>query len=188
VLCGGRLGATPEVDHWVGKSPYPLLSVCADNLLPICGDCNSSSNKGTKPVHSNGVFDGWFHPYHRPGAGRLRATLVQKPLGLQCRAIQPSDQQRVENLDHLLHLSQRWTRELKEEHAKHLDSLRREERKRLNAGLSRQSLDEVRAYIDDWRAKLLDFQPDYEVHSALGDALADPARQEAFHADLSDVQ
>ena len=33
VLCGGPLGQTPEVDHWIAKSAYPLLSVCADNLL-----------------------------------------------------------------------------------------------------------------------------------------------------------
>jgi hypothetical protein len=28
-----RLGQTPEVDHWISKSAFPLLSVCADNLL-----------------------------------------------------------------------------------------------------------------------------------------------------------
>lgn len=187
VLCGGRLGSTPEVDHWIGKSPYPLLSVCADNLLPICGDCNSTSNKGTKPVHTNGSFDAWFHPYHRPGAGKLQPTLAQDSLAIRCTAIDPADQERVQNLDDLLHLSQRWTREYKEEHGKHRDYLRREERKRLDAGSPRQTLDEVTAYIDDWRGKLLASQPDFEVHTVLGEALTESNRLAALHAELGDV-
>ena len=32
VLCGGPLGDTPHVDHWIIKSAFPLLSVCADNF------------------------------------------------------------------------------------------------------------------------------------------------------------
>ena len=47
VLCGGPLEDS-EVDHWIAKSAFPLLSVCANNLLPICGKCNSTSNKGEK--------------------------------------------------------------------------------------------------------------------------------------------
>ena len=62
VLCGGPLGQTPEVDHWISKSTVPVLSVCADNLLPACGDCNSPTNKANKPVHASGVFSIWETP------------------------------------------------------------------------------------------------------------------------------
>lgn len=37
VMCGGEL-RNVEVDHWIPKSAYPLLAVCAENLVPICGE------------------------------------------------------------------------------------------------------------------------------------------------------
>ena len=50
VLCGGPL-VLPAVDHWLAKTAFPLLAVCADNLLPICGECNVAPQKGQKDVH-----------------------------------------------------------------------------------------------------------------------------------------
>lgn len=192
VLCGGPLGEMPQVDHWIGKSPYPLLSVCADNLLPACGSCNSSSNKGTKPVHSNGLFNDWFHPYLRPGTGRLRPHFVQggAPLDLACECVGASsgDGVRVQTCDELLNLSKRWKRELKSEHSKHRGALRHEEERRIKSGGSRYTLGEVATYIDDWRRNLLSSEPHFEVHSELGAALADPARLKALHDDLINVR
>lgn len=40
----------------------------------------SRPHKGPKPVHTNGSFQDWFHPYHRPGAAKLRPGLMQAPL------------------------------------------------------------------------------------------------------------
>jgi len=87
VLCGGPLGMTPEVDHWIAKKEFPLLSVCADNLVPICRECNSTAIKGQKPVHSNGSFSDWFHPYLRPGNAVAQIKYELHPLkSVRCTA------------------------------------------------------------------------------------------------------
>lgn len=84
ILCGGPLGDIPHVDHWIIKSAFPLLSVCADNLSLICSTCNEAPNKGVKSVHSNGSFADWFHPYLRPGNGAVRLDYVLADLSVQC--------------------------------------------------------------------------------------------------------
>ena len=53
VLCGGPLGETPPVDHWIAKSEFPLLSMCNTNLTLVCGTCNSPSNKGKSNMNHN---------------------------------------------------------------------------------------------------------------------------------------
>lgn len=35
VLCGGPLGETPPVDHWIAKSEFPRLSMCKTNLTLV---------------------------------------------------------------------------------------------------------------------------------------------------------
>lgn len=113
VLCGGLLGDTPHVDHWIIKAAFPLLSVCADNLQLICSTCNEAPNKGDKPVHSNGSFADWFHPYLRPGTGTLQPEYALPELSVRCTAMSLADQHKVVKLDGLLNLSGRWTREFK---------------------------------------------------------------------------
>jgi hypothetical protein len=186
VLCGGPL-EEPEVDHWIAKGAFPLLSVCADNLLPICSTCNSTSNKGEKPVYNNGCFDDWFHPYHRHANGSLDLEYVLKDMKVDCKAGQPVDQQKVINLDGLLNLSSRWTREFKAEYANHQDILRQREQNRIRKGANRHTQDDIQHYIQVWKEDLVPTKPHYEVHSLLSDALLEPARLAAWATELSDL-
>ncbi|MXS83108.1 hypothetical protein [Nitrosomonas oligotropha] len=187
VLCGGLLGQTPEVDHWIAKSAFPLLSVCADNLLPICGECNSTANKGEKDVHSAGSFDDWFHPYFRSANGKFHLDYVLPELTVKCTAIETADQPKVDNLSQLLNLADRWTREFKAEYANQQDILRGRERCRVKKAQTRHTLADVQAYVQQWQADLLPSQPHHEVHQVLCSAMLEPARLAAWHSELASV-
>jgi len=186
VLCGGLLDNI-QVDHWIAKSAFPLLSVCADNLLPICGKCNSTSNKGSKPVHSNGCFDDWFHPYHRHANDNLCLNYVLPDMKVECTSNKPLDQQKVTNLDQLLNLTSRWTREFKLEYANHQDILRQRAQRRIKNGRERQTQADIRNYVQVWKDDLVPTKPHYEVHSLLSDALLEPARLASWATELSDL-
>ena len=184
VLCGGPLGQTPEVDHWIAKSAYPLLSVCADNVLATCGECNSSSNKAEKPVYGVDGFADWFHPFFRPAnaALGLEYMLDRK---VKCTPIQPDDQRKVENLDMLLNLSDRWTCEFKAEYAKQQDMLRRHNKIRVQTGQARYTQAEIQARIEQWKNEdLQPSEPHYNVHSLLSVAMLEKARLAAWETEL----
>lgn len=188
VLCGGPLGQTPEIDHWIAKTAFPLLSICADNLLPICGECNSTTNKGEKDVHSAGSFADWFHPYLRPGNGALQLNYVLADLSVRCGATTPADQSKAAKLDALLNLSSRWTREFKAEYAKHQDVLIRREQRRLKGAQARHTQVEILSYVQQWLVDLAANEPHHEVHQALATALQEPSRLAAWHSELSLVR
>lgn len=184
VLCGGPLGSMPEVDHWIAKHAFPLLSVCADNLLPICGECNSTSNKGSKNVFDPGGFQAWFHPYMCPGVEAM--VLDYTPLGpaITLSAIDPADAARVGNLNRLLNLTDRWTREFKMEYAKQQGILKGRERKRLQRGEPRHTQAEVTVFAEAYRDDLLASEPYHEVHEVLANALLEQARLDAWQTEL----
>ncbi|CAH0157180.1 hypothetical protein [Pseudomonas mediterranea] len=185
VLCGGPLGLTPEVDHWIAKSAYPLLSVCAENLLPICGECNSTANKGEKDVHSAGSFADWFHPYLRPGNGAVQLDYVLPEFSVRCSATTPADQPKAAKLDALLNLSSRWTKEFKAEYANRQDVLRRRERQRIQQAQGRHTQFEIQAYVQQWQMDLAASEPHHEVYRALAAALQEPTRLAAWHSELA---
>ena len=184
VLCGGPLGDTPHVDHWIIKSAVPILSVSADNLQLICCTCNEAPNKGDKPVHSSGSFVEWFHPYLRPGTGALRLDYVLPELAVRCEATQPIDQPKADNLNFLLNLADRWTREFKAEYANQQDILRRREKQRVLRGQVRHSKPEIRAAVQQWLDDLSPIEPHHEVHQALCRAMLEHARIAAWHTEL----
>jgi hypothetical protein len=184
VLCGGLLGDTPQVDHWVLESKFPLLSVCADNLCLICSTCNEAPNKGKKPVHSDGSFTDWFHPYLRPGSGVLQLNYLLPELSVRCSATTPADQPKAAKLDALLNLSSRWTREFKAEYAKHQGVLSRREKDRIRNSQARQSPAEIQSYVQQWQKDLVPSEPHHEVHQALVTAVQDPSRLAAWHSEL----
>lgn len=188
VLCGGPLGDTPHVDHWIIKSAYPLLSVCADNLQLICSTCNEAPNKGDKLAHSAGNFDDWFHPYLRPSNGALQLDYVLSELSVHCTAVTPADQPKATKLDTLLNLSSRWTREFKAEYARHQDVLIRRERRRIQSAQARHTQAEILSYVQQWQADLAASEPHHEVYRALATALQEPFRLAAWHSELNLVR
>lgn len=184
VLCGGPLGQTPEVDHWIAKSEYPIFSVCADNLMSICGECNSSTNKGDKPVHDNSSFAEWFHPYFRPGFGALQLSYDLPTRAVMCAANDMENARRVTNLDKLLNLTQRWTREFKVEYAKQQGILIRNQKRLTTQVWFSLTREEVENFINNFGDNLLESEPHYEIHRLLFDALQVKARLDSWHAEL----
>lgn len=170
VLCGGPL-VLPAVDHWLAKTAFPLLAVCADNLLPICGECNSAPQKGQKAVHTNGAFTDWFHPYLRHANGAIQLRYDDATLSICVESTTPTDAVKVGNLNDLLHLGERWTREFKAEYRR----LQREAKRRC-AG----DVQALQQRLMDYRQSLSPAEPHHEVHALLAEALLDPARLQAF--------
>lgn len=183
VLCGGPLEDI-EVDHWIAKSAYPLLSVCADNLLPICATCNSTENKGEKPVHSNGSFADWFHPYWRHADGDIRLDYDLRTLSIVTSATNPDHVAKVANLDQLLNLAKRWTREFKAEYAKQQGVLLRREQRRKDQSQPRHTRAEIVNYIETVKNDLLETEPYYEVHRTMFAVILEQARLAAWETEL----
>lgn len=170
VLCSGPL-VLPAVDHWLAKTTFPLLAVCADNLLPICGECNQAPQKGQKDVHTGGALTDWFHPYLRHANGAIQPCFDDATLTIRVDGATPADAPKVQNLNRLLNLSERWTREFKAEYRR----LQREVQQR--GGMSMQQLQER---FLDYRNSLSPAEPHHEIHSLVGDAVLEPARLRAF--------
>jgi len=183
VLCGGPLEAV-EVDHWIAKSVYPLLSVCPDNLLPICPQCNSTDNKGSKAVHSNGSFADWFHPYWFHANGGIQLNYDLQTRSIKSLAASPADAAKVANLDNLLNLSKRWTRKFKAEYISQQDELRRREQLRKCQNLSEYTQAEIVLHIQTEQAVLSPTKPHYEVNCVLFAAMLDQARLDAWQTEL----
>lgn len=188
VLCGGPLGESPEVDHWIAQSGVPLFSVCSDNLLPTCGTCNSTTNKGEKDVHDGGSFANWFHPYLRAANGALTLGYDLLSRRVTCTAAQEIDQPKVENLNHLLNLRDRWTREFKNEYVDQQNVLRRREQIRIQNGQPRHTQAEVLQYLRQMQADLVPSKPHYEVHQVLCATMLETARLAAWQTELDLVQ
>ncbi|MDI3206795.1 hypothetical protein [Pseudomonas shahriarae] len=179
IICNGEL-RNVSVDHWIAKSAYPLLSVCADNLVPICSECNQSPNKGAKRVHTDGSFEDWFHPHLRHPDGTLNITYEPTKFGVALTSTRPSDNKRVANLNTLFNLEQRWTREFKGEYRKLYNSILTRQRK---TG-EELTLEALCKQINFWADGLTPGQPHFEVHKALADSLRDTNRLMVWHADL----
>ncbi len=170
VLCGGPL-VLPAVDHWLAKTVFPLLAVCADNLLPICGECNVAPQKGQKDVHTGGTFSDWFHPYLRHANGAIRLRYDDVTLSVCVDSATQADAVKVRNMDNLLNLGLRWTREFKAEY------------RRLQREAQRRHISNVQALqqrLMEYRQDLSAAEPHHEVHALLAETLLDPARLQAF--------
>ncbi|GIC06124.1 hypothetical protein VCSRO97_3368 [Vibrio cholerae] len=187
VLCGNDLGDKPEVDHWIIKSAFPLLSMCQDNLTLICNACNSFSNKGYKPVHTNGSFAEWFHPYLRPGNGILQLGYDLPSFSVKCTTANAKDQPKVDHLDSLLNLTSRWTKEFKAQYARQQDILIRREQKKIAGQQNRHTLEDIQTYVAQWNDDLNNAAPHFEVHEVLAKALLEPSRLKAWHDELRSI-
>jgi len=170
VLCGGEL-VQPAVDHWLANAHYPLFAVCADNLLPICAECNEAPQKGQKPVHTNGSFADWFHPYRRHANGTLQPRYDAATLAIRIDSATVADTQKVRNLDKLLDLTERWTRDFKAEYRR----LQRDIQQR--GGMS---VAQLQQRFTEYRDGLSPAEPHHEIHLQVADAMLEPARLRAL--------
>jgi len=182
VLCGGPLGS-PEVDHWILESAFPILSVCGLNLLPACGECNSPAYKGQKPVFAENTpsaFADWFHPYCRPANGAFQLSYVAHNAEVVVSAVNVIDVNKVNNLNELLCLESRWTREFKAQYETVWGQVKKLVRvHRLTATSAA-----IAGYIQTQQAALLQTEPHFHVHQLVLTAVLEPARLAAWEAEL----
>lgn len=182
VVCGGYLGNV-QVDHWIGKANYPALSIAPDNLLPMCHQCNESPGKGTKPVFAVGAvhaFEDWFHPYHRSGHGRVRLQYEPQRFCVVTTAMYAADDERTSNLDKLIKLSDRWTREFKAEYRKK----QKEFRQLIAAGHLQRNRPTIDGELQRCLVALVEDSPHYHVHRVLLECVREPARLDAWLSEL----
>ncbi len=72
-VCG--IGEISQLDHYLPKSDYPLLSVTPANLVPVCSSCNGFEAKGAYSPKS--LTECLYHPYFEdpPNCIWLRAEI-----------------------------------------------------------------------------------------------------------------
>lgn len=181
VVCGDHLKGV-QVDHWVGKATYPVLCIAPDNLLPMCCECNEPPGKGTQPVFALGVaeaFQDWFHPHHRSGHGRLVVRYEPKR-GVVATALNAADNVRTLNLDKLMKLSERWTREFKAEYASRQKSLRQ----LIEKGRLMRNEQDMRGKLHEYLDELDAERPGFEIHRQVLNCACEPDRLKAWISEL----
>lgn len=169
VFCGREL-ILPAVDHWMGKAAFPLLAVCADNLLPVCSECNEPPQKGQKPVHIQGSFADWFHPYLRHANGALALRYEEAAFAVRAESNVPEHSAKVANLDRLLNLGERWTREFKAEYRRQQREI--EQTCQHHGPFTPEAL---QAHLTGYRDRLSAAEPNFEVHREVAQTLLQPS-------------
>lgn len=147
-LCEGEI-KNPRVDHWISKSEYPSLSIAAENLFPICHDCNSDY-KCDKPVYEKSAtpFLNWFHPYLFSAEDEIKLEYENHTVKLISK--NNLHQNKVTNLDNLLKLSVRWTKEFQNQKEIYQRNIKRKKHLKKNVnGINLISLlDEMREELE----------------------------------------
>lgn len=107
-----------ETDHYFPRRQYPVLALHPYNLLPICSDCNSTRIKHMKSPLARqdrgpGELRKIFLPYLRPAKPEVefavsedieRKIVMHPALGTG-----PYTQTRIDNLERLYRLGERWS-------------------------------------------------------------------------------
>ncbi len=114
--CDGEIG-TPELDHYLCKSHFPLVACSPWNLVPVCSSCNNGvTAKGNRlaitpePPRST---DDWLHPFFRPASHKVHIRLNGTPQNLIPQLYSPDagEQTRLSNHTTLIQsLPKRWTK------------------------------------------------------------------------------
>ncbi|EFK10132.1 HNH endonuclease domain protein [delta proteobacterium NaphS2] len=140
--CDGEIG-TPELDHYLAKSGFPLLACSPWNLIPVCKSCNDTvTAKGDRPAITLGPprsTDDWLHPFFRPASAQVRIELkgTRQDAIPQLHSPDSAEQIRLSNHEGLIQsLSKRWTNVA----TAHLEVLIPQVKARLNAENSVKSL------------------------------------------------
>lgn len=106
-----------KIDHYFPKSKYPVFSVFADNLVPVCETCNGPNCKHEKdPLekqHGPGCLLKIYIPYYREVQGNIRLEFTNDEVHIL--PVDKSDKYaevRIKNLDRIYNLGSRWSAEL----------------------------------------------------------------------------
>ena len=184
VLCGGAMEQI-DVDHWVYEAAYPILSICANNLVPICSTCNKRPNKGTKDVHTNGSFSDWFHPYLRPGNNAFSLNYrIQPRLSVEMNSSGAGDVNKVSNLDGLLNLTSRWTKKFKAEYRDKQEEVRRLKDLHIRKNRPPLTQQDIQQRFEDEKEIMAPHSAHYEVRQLVCDTILEKARLDAWQQEL----
>ncbi|MED3126820.1 hypothetical protein [Bacillus wiedmannii] len=120
--CLGEISPTYEdayadLDHYLTKSVYPVLSLSSDNLIPICKTCNQTTVKGSiNPLQNYQMKGGLlniFIPYHRVGIDFIEIEIKSEEPDEKVKLREKSEQEaqidRINNFQRLYKLNERWT-------------------------------------------------------------------------------
>jgi ATP-dependent protease HslVU (ClpYQ) ATPase subunit len=99
---------------------------------------------------------------------------------ISATASTPACAQRVSNLDALLNLATRWTREFKAEYVSRQSKIKR----RIDRGEMGDSMVEIEHYVRQEQADLSPLEPNYEVHRALLSAMLEQERLAAWQMEV----
>lgn len=113
------LSVTGEVDHYLPKAKYPALIFQPENLTVICSECNGTVMKGTLNPLRNTDLTEIFLPYFRE-AEKETEIFIAGDGGERRMEMKPKSsitsmskvQKRIENLDKLFHLHERWSKRM----------------------------------------------------------------------------
>ncbi len=140
--CDGDI-ATPELDHYLCRSGFPLIACSPWNLVPVCKSCNDTvTAKGDRPaitLEPVRSTNDWLHPFFRPASMQVRIELSGAPQDSvpQLNSPDAAEQKRVSNhMDLIRTLSKRWTNIA----AAHFDVLVRQVNRKVSADHSVKSL------------------------------------------------
>ncbi len=189
VICGDRLNKI-QVDHWIAEAFFPLLSIAPDNLFPVCDECNEAPGKGQKKVFTSSnpqAFEDWFHPFYYSAYSLIQIKYSLHGLNslhnlkVFPHPISPSDALRTKNLDELVQLSIRWTREFKRKYGVKQRSLRQ----LIEHGRVPLTFEGIREQLQKWEIELVSGTENYELHRVLMQCLQEPERISAWHQELT---
>jgi len=182
VFCEGPF-IKPQVDHWVDKASYPILSISPANLLPICSDCNEAPAKGSLDTFSPGeseAFSDWFHPHHRTGVGYVDMEYHDRTLDIKAVTTDDDYQDHVENLDSILILSERWTKEYKAQYVE----LQKELQQYVDHKIIGANENDIQSRIAEKMIGLVDGSPHEKVRRLLYGCVQEPARLSSWAVEL----
>ncbi|HEX2913519.1 MAG TPA: hypothetical protein VH186_22135 [Chloroflexia bacterium] len=122
--CDGEINAHPEevrydpdLDHFFPESKYPFVAIHPLNLVPLCGYCNQRVKRDKDifdPAYGATSMDEIFHPFLRPARDEVVVKVERDPADRREQVIiypkvnNSANQTRLQHLNHILELQQRW--------------------------------------------------------------------------------
>jgi hypothetical protein len=110
-----------DLDHFLPKSKYPFLAIHPRNLVPVCLECNERIKGDQDPLtHNESVsLTNSFHPFTRiPAIELISVSCGRTENGEAHITIEDREQEprsvRIQSLDRILGLEERWTGRLGE--------------------------------------------------------------------------
>lgn len=109
-----NLGRYGEMDHYLPRKNYPLLTFHPDNLAVSCHECNAVEKRSKNPLAGANMTEIYF-PYHRAAEEETRIAVAgkegKKNVKLLPGAKNAFVEKRIRNLQRLYSLDERWEEE-----------------------------------------------------------------------------